>query len=503
MMACIQKVNSSTGNALLPQRLFLVFLFLFAIMIMYCLSLTLDWQMAGDTSPIHYTAWRILQGDRLYEDVFDVSWPGSPLIHMLAIAVFGKTDFGFRMFDLLWICLLCASLFVFFQKPRWRGATAASLCFIACYLAAGELDMQEREIQMLPFLILALHFIGLSVERKRSVFAFVAGFLLGFVVYIKPFPAVLLAMLLVFLLITVPRNGDARATLAVVSSLCGGFLVPSALIHLWLWRMNAVQSFWQLVLFIHYRLYRGLNNTAAADVVSRFVVWTIPTWPVLVSMVRVRRIDPRMQLALIGLAYGLFHYFYQSKGWSQHVYIAAAFFLVTGFYSIDLVVRGTSTRWRYASVAFTAITLLLLSPLYLIRLERLKKVDLVYVQSAMSDLLPLVKTANEVQPIENMAGLINALYRLNLTIPARYLHSYPFYHSTGDEQADAYFQAMKADFIARLSEERVRIIIVDHDDVPRIQREYPALAELLEHECYLHTSNEFYSIFVKREKVRG
>ncbi|MCX6376932.1 MAG: glycosyltransferase family 39 protein [Armatimonadetes bacterium] len=484
-------MNSASRRKSLPQKLFLVLLLLFSIMIVCCFSATLDWQMGWDTAPIHYTAWRILQGDRLYEDVFDVSWPASPLVHMLSIAVFGKTDVGFRLFDLVWVCFLNATMFIFLRKPRWKAAAAASLCFCACYLAAGETNMQEREIQMLPFLILTLHFTGLSIERKRSLYAFLAGFFLGFVTFIKPFPVALLAMLLVYLVVAFVQSGDAKALPAVVASLCGGFLIPGVLILLWLYQMNAVQSFWQLVVFIHYRLYRSLYNGTPAVILGRFALWTLPAWPVLISVVRVKRMDLRMQLALIGAAYGLIHYFIQSKGWSQHIYIVVTFFLVTGFSAVDIVLQGPNPRWRYAAVVLTGITLLLLSPLYLINLERLKKKNLEYVESAMNDLRPLVKTGDEVQPIENMAGLINAIYRLNLRIPARYLHSYPFFHATGNQ---------KDDFIARLSSDRVQVIIIDGDDVALIHHEYPALEELLEKDCYRYQSNELYSIYLKKRK---
>jgi hypothetical protein len=482
----------------LPHGMYLFLLLLYSILIVFCVAQTLDWQIGWDASPIQYTAGRILQGDRLYEDIFDVSWPGSILVHMAAIGIFGRADLGFRLFDLAWICFLCVSIFLFFGKTRWRGAAAASLCTIACYLAAGETNMQEREIQMLPFLILALHFTGLSIERNRKVFAILSGFFLGFVVYIKPFPVVLLALLIAFVSVVYALRSDARSLLAGVGLLVGSFLIPSALIHAWLWRMDAVQSFWHLMVAIHYRLYRTLYNSAPSVILSSFAMWTLPAWPVAVGMFLARKLDLRMKLLLTGVAYGLFHYFYQGKGWSQHIYIVAIFLLMAGFYSIDLLLRGQRHGLRYVAVALAAGTLLLTSPVYLMSLDRLKKHDLTYVESAMEDLKHLLRAGDEVQPLENMAGLINAMYRLNLRIPARYWHSYPFFHSTGNAKADQYLQSMKEDFIARLSKEKVRIIIIDHNDLPEIDRQFPALAELLAEKCFLYKSNGFYAIYLKR-----
>jgi hypothetical protein len=49
-----------------------------------------------------------------------------------------------------------------------------------------------------------------------------------------------------------------------------------------------------------------------------------------------------------------------------------------------------------------------------------------------------------------------------------------------------------------LSKEKVRIIIIDHNDLPEIDRQFPALAELLAEKCFLYKSNGSYAIYLKR-----
>jgi len=176
---------------------------------------------------------------------------------------------------------------------------------------------------------------------------------------------------------------------------------------------------------------------------------------------------------------------------------------MAGFFAVDSLLRGPRPVLRFAAMALTAATMLLASPLYLMSLDRLRRHDLTYVDSAIDDLAPLVRTGDDVQPIENMAGLIDVMYRMDLRIPARYWHSYPFFHLTGNAKADRYLQSMKDDFIARLSEERVRIIIIDHEDLAEIDRAFPALAALLAEQCSLYRANSYYSIYLKREGGRS
>jgi hypothetical protein len=482
----------------IPATACVLLLLLFAALIVWCLAQTLDWRIGWDAAPIHYTAWRILQGDRLYADIFDVSWPGSVLLHAAAIGLFGRTDLAFRLFDLAWIGVIGASMLLYFGRTAWKGAVGAALCTIACYLAAGETNQQEREIQMLPFLILALHCAGLGIERKRRLLLLPSGLLLGFVVYLKPFPVVLCAMLAVFILASPAFGSGAKPRLAAIGCFGAGFAVASLLIHAWLWRMDAVSSFWQLAIVIHYRLYRSLYNSAPSVILSRFVLWTLPAWPVCAGIVLARKLDTRLALLLIGIGYGAFHYVYQGKGWSQHIYIVLAFAFMAGFSAVDSLLKGPHRALRYVAVALSAATMMLVSPLYLMSLARLHRHDLAYVESAMEDLRPLVRTRDEVQPIENMAGLIDAMYRMDLRIPARYWHSYPFLHLTGNPRADRCLQSMKDDFIARLSTEEVRIIIIDHADLTDIDRAFPALAALLAGRYSLYAANDRYSIYLRR-----
>lgn len=88
---------------------------------------SLGWQLTGDAPLMHYAAWRIAQGAVPYRDFLDMNLPGTYLLHLAAIGLFGPGDLAWRLFDLVWLGL-------------GSGAAAAVACrcgTIAAVLAAG------------------------------------------------------------------------------------------------------------------------------------------------------------------------------------------------------------------------------------------------------------------------------------------------------------------------------------------------------------------------------
>src|SRR5262245_7795491 len=64
---------------------------------------SLRWPLIHDAPIMHYIAWRIGNGAVPYRDLFDMNFPGTYLIHLAALRVFGAGDPGWRAFDLAWL----------------------------------------------------------------------------------------------------------------------------------------------------------------------------------------------------------------------------------------------------------------------------------------------------------------------------------------------------------------------------------------------------------------
>src|SRR5580704_10601645 len=67
------------------------------------------WPLVGDASLIHYIAFLIEHGKAPYRDLHEMSMPGSYLIEMAAMKVFGEGAVAWRCFDLLLLAVAAGS----------------------------------------------------------------------------------------------------------------------------------------------------------------------------------------------------------------------------------------------------------------------------------------------------------------------------------------------------------------------------------------------------------
>ena len=70
------------------------------------------WPLVGDASLIHYIAFLIERGWAPYRDLGDMNMPGSYLIEMAAMRVFGLGDLAWRIFDFTLMAAASAAFFV-------------------------------------------------------------------------------------------------------------------------------------------------------------------------------------------------------------------------------------------------------------------------------------------------------------------------------------------------------------------------------------------------------
>src|SRR5262247_1489016 len=69
----------------------------------WLLAASLRWPLVHDAPIMHYIAWRLGHGAVPYRDLFDMNFPGTYAIHLVALRAFGSGDAGWRAFDLAWL----------------------------------------------------------------------------------------------------------------------------------------------------------------------------------------------------------------------------------------------------------------------------------------------------------------------------------------------------------------------------------------------------------------
>jgi hypothetical protein len=84
------------------------------------------WPLVGDASLIHYIGFLSQRGWAPYRQLGDMNMPGSFLIEMAAMRIFGMGDLAWRFFDFSLLTLASAAFFVVARNSRAPFVTASS-----------------------------------------------------------------------------------------------------------------------------------------------------------------------------------------------------------------------------------------------------------------------------------------------------------------------------------------------------------------------------------------
>ena len=144
------------------------------------------WPLVGDASLIHYIGFLIERGWAPYRDLGDMNMPGSYLIELAAMHLFGIGDLAWRFFDFSLLAITSASFFVITGRNRSLAAFFAASLFILVHGRDGLAEGGQRDLIMAVCLIAATAFLFTAV-RKRIVWPIaIFGLLSGIAFAIKP-----------------------------------------------------------------------------------------------------------------------------------------------------------------------------------------------------------------------------------------------------------------------------------------------------------------------------
>jgi len=129
------------------------------------------WPLVGDASLIHYIAFLIERGWAPYRDLGDMNMPGSFLIELAAMHVFGYGDLAWRIFDFTLLGCAAAAFFVITRRAEMdRGSARLAGLFAACLFALvhgrdGFAQGGQRDLTMAVCLVAATAFLFVAVRR--------------------------------------------------------------------------------------------------------------------------------------------------------------------------------------------------------------------------------------------------------------------------------------------------------------------------------------------------
>ena len=163
------------------------------------------WPLLGDASLIHYIAFLISRGWAPYRQLGDMNMPGSYLIELAAMHVFGMGALAWRLFDFTLLALASASFFVVARnsgcpiqdssivlggntaaESRFLPALFSAALFILIHGRDGLSEGGQRDLTMAVCLLAATAFLFLAVRKQALWPAAAFGLISGIAATIKP-----------------------------------------------------------------------------------------------------------------------------------------------------------------------------------------------------------------------------------------------------------------------------------------------------------------------------
>jgi hypothetical protein len=439
------------------------------------------WPLIHDAPILHYIASRIGDGAVPYRDLFDMNQPGAYLLHLAVVRVLGTGDLAWRVVDLGWLALTCAAIAAYAAPFGRLGASGAAALFAAYHLAGGAWQAGQRDFFLCLFLVVAAIGVATFVEQpRRGSRALVSGAMaLGAGMTLKPHAAVFAAALAVPVVLGARRSQRVVRPLGLYSA--GLALAPAAVVA-WLGAHGALGAWRAIVVDYLVPLYSRLGRPDDWQY-WRWELWVVLGLAVAASVAaaaRDRDMTPRLAIALLGVAYGLVHFFGQRKGWEYHLYPLAAFTAIVAFAPLERLI--IARRRVLAGVMLVVLTvagvLLALRGADTANAAWIRdKEELV--RQLVADLRAEMRPGDEVQVLDTAEGGAHALLRLGTREPTRFVYDFHFFHDVDHPT----IRALRAEFVRDLDARPPRLMVLFERGWPdgqydRVAR-FPELAERL------------------------
>ena len=405
----------------------------------FLLFRTASWPQISDDVLMHYVVFLMRSGMAPYRQIIDVNMPGSYLLDASISAIFGGSDFAWRLFD--WSLLMAAAICIFTMigKRGWRAAWFASVLFALLHLSDGVAQAGQRDFIVAVLLLASSAFLLRGLRLSSPWHLGACGLWGGVAVTIKP-QVVLLLPAIIFLIYKRRPRGNSNALAA-----CGicGWLLPPASMCVWLSRKHALSAFLgTLTGLMPY--HAGLARHPLA-----FLVWHALPLPMLALLLPLILAAPKgyvrycdYQVALFGLLFGLTSFCLQGKAYPYHRYPLVAFaVLLAGllirdsdcFPPIQTFERLSPLQPYIPIIAMILYGTLWFGPACLIKTLRYNWRYQPSLTSLEADLINIgggpikQELQRQVQCLDTMAGCVTVLSRMRLVQATGFLYDCYFF----------------------------------------------------------------------------
>ena len=380
-------------------------------------SVSWRWKLMGNPPLMHYVVFLIHRGLRPYSEITDSNMPGSYLTQGAAIAIFGASDFSWRLYEFFLMGMLSAAMVAIARRWDWLAGALAATLFVALHAAEGPEYAGERDLVAAVLLMISVAILLECLDRRRPLWMLGAGVAWGLAAWMKPtflgFPA---GLALLALYVSLRRKETPWMYLLWASV---GILLPCLLVLAFLLRLQVLPDFVH-VLTSALPSYRRMPGGSTSwigyrSLPKRCLVLLLPALLLWISPGKRRQLDWRLATLLASAGFGLLSFVAQGKGFVYHRYAFVSFALLLA--AIILVPLLNAPGWRRGLAAATAVLALAAILPYAWRSARALGTQSDLAVSFQRDLETLggrAQLEDKVQCLDLSYGCLNALYHLRI-----------------------------------------------------------------------------------------
>ncbi len=294
---------------------------------------TRSWPLISDAVLMRYADFLLHHGMVPYRQIVDVNLPGSYALDNFVAHIFGFSALSWRCFDIALTVGALACFVALMGRKGWYAGTFAGSLFALIHAADGVAQEAQRDLVM-TVLLLA----GLSVLFRNGLGpAFLFGLCCGTASTLKPQAII---FLFAIVLISHPQLIIRVKTFLIAAA--GAFL-PLTVMGAWLWHQGALLAFFQAangLMRYHADMARHTLVFLLAHAFPGFIIpLLVPAFTLLILNKEWRH--TKQQVALFGIAFGVFSFCLQGKAYPYHRYPLLAFSL----FLVALELRSILTSW--------------------------------------------------------------------------------------------------------------------------------------------------------------
>ena len=327
---------------------------------------TLHWPFAGDSTLMHYVVFLTRHGMAPYRDIIELNTPCAYLVERGAMAVYGESALGWRLFDftLLAVTGLC---YISILRPRyWEAGLFAAALFATIHGQDGVMMQGQRDLQVAVFQIAALACLlrGLRTEPptpRAPVRLFAFGLLGSLAVCVKPPAIFFLAAIIAWVIL---RPADRKVSLrAFLLPTLAGTAIPVLVSAFYIEHYHAFFDFWttwRSLVAYHAQLDRKplsfLLSHSLSPVMALFALYVI-----LLMLQRRRTQTLADSLLAVSAVTGWLSYAIQGKGFPYQRYPFLIFLVPLMASAIFAAFKSSfAAQWIARAALVTGVVLILL-----------------------------------------------------------------------------------------------------------------------------------------------